>query len=63
MGLSDVADMVAIHWYPDLRRERERPLLDHYHAMLVAHGVSSYDRRVLGADYRLSVLWQITTPV
>ncbi len=62
-GSADLAYMMAVHWYPDLRRERERRLLDHYHATLVAHGVSGYDRRALDADYRLSVLWQITTPV
>jgi hypothetical protein len=31
--------------------------------MAAAHGVQSYDRHALDADYRLSVLWQITTPV
>ena len=41
----------------------ERPLLDRYHAVLVAHGVHGYDRRALKDDYRLSVLWQITTPI
>jgi hypothetical protein len=60
---SDLAYMMAVHWYPDLRRERERPLLDHYHAALVAHGVSGYGRDALDADYRLSVLWQVATPV
>ena len=63
IGSNDLAYMMAVHWYPDLRRERERPLLDHYHATLLAHGVRGYDRRALDADYRLSVLWQITTPV
>jgi hypothetical protein len=29
----------------------------------VAHGVAAYDRAALDDDYRLSVLWQITTPV
>lgn len=62
-GASDLAYMMAVHWYPDLRREREQQLLDHYHATLVAHGVSGYDRRALDDDYRLSVLWQITTPI
>jgi hypothetical protein len=62
-GSNDLAYMMAVHWYPDLRRERERPLLDHYHATLVAQGVRGYDRRALDDDYRLSVLWQITTPV
>mgnify|MGYP003694226113 CR=1 FL=1 len=59
----DLAYMMAMHWYPDLRRRIERPLLDRYHAALVAHGVRGYDRRALDDDYRLSVLWQITTPV
>jgi hypothetical protein len=63
MATDDLAYMMALHWYPDLRRVFERPLLDHYHAELVAHGVTGYDRRALDDDYRLSVLWQIATPV
>jgi hypothetical protein len=59
----DLAYMMAMHWYPDLRRRIEGPLLDRYHAALVAHGVRGYDRRALDDDYRLSVLWHITTPV
>jgi len=59
----DLAYMMAMHWYPDLRRRIERPLLDRYHAALVARGVRGYDRRALDDDYRLSVLWHITTPV
>ena len=63
MATDDLAYMMALHWYPDLRRVFERPLLDHYHAELTAHGVTGYDRRALDDDYRLSVLWQIATPV
>jgi hypothetical protein len=59
----DLAYMMAMHWYPDRRRQFERPLLDRYHAALVAHGVCGYDRATLDDDYRLSALWQITTPV
>lgn len=59
----DLAYMMALHWYPDLRRVFERPMLDHYHAEIVAHGVAGYDRDELSDDYRLSVLWQIATPV
>jgi Ecdysteroid kinase-like family len=59
----DLAYMMAIHWYPDRRQQMERSLLDEYHETLVAHGVHGYDRSALDADYRLSVLWQITTPV
>lgn len=59
----DLAYMMADHWYPDRRLRMEQPLLDHYHAALLAHGVTGYDRRELGDDYRWSVLWQMATPV
>ena len=62
-GSDDLAYMMAIHWYPDLRRRFEGPLLDHYHAALIAQGVKSYDRKALDDDYRLSVLWRSTTPI
>jgi hypothetical protein len=38
-------------------------MLDRYHAALVSHGIDGYDRTALDDDYRMSVLWQITTPV
>jgi hypothetical protein len=60
---TDLAYMMAVHWYPDRRRRCERTLLDHYHAMLLAEGVRDYDRRALSEDYQWAVLWQITTPV
>ena len=62
MGSDDLAYMMAMHWYPDRRRWAERPLLDLYHATLEAHGIA-YGRQSLDDDYRLSVLWQIVTPV
>ena len=58
----DLAYMMATHWYSDRRRRLERPLLDNYHAALLAHGVTGYDRADLDDDYRLSVLIQIMTP-
>ena len=63
VATDDLAYMMALQWYPDHRRRWERPLLDHYHAALSASGVRGYDRRVLDDDYRMSVLWQIATPV
>ena len=63
VATDDLAYMMALHWFPDHRRRHERDLLDCYHAELLAHGVSGYDRRALDDDYRLSVLWQIATPV
>lgn len=63
VATDDLAYMMALHWFPDHRRRFERHLLDRYHAALVAHGITGYDRRALDDDYRLSVLWQIATPV
>ena len=63
VATSDLAYMMAMHWYPDRRRQFERLLLDHYHETLQAHGVAGYDRGALEDDYRLSVLLQILTPV
>jgi hypothetical protein len=63
VATDDLAYMMALHWFPDYRRRFERHLLDHYHAGLVAHGVTGYDRLALDDDYRLSVLWQLATPV
>ena len=58
----DLAYMIAMHWYPDLRRRFETPLLDHYHQVLTERGIN-YSRNALNEDYRLSALWLITTPV
>lgn len=63
LGTDDLAYMMAMHWYPEHRRCLEAPLLDHFHAHLTAHGVTGYDRRALGDDYRLSVLRQMMFPV
>ena len=63
VATDDLAYMMAVHWYPDLRQRMERPLLDRYHAALVTRGVKGYDRRALADDYRLSALWHIVTPV
>jgi hypothetical protein len=62
-GTSDLAYMMAVQWYPDWRRNAEPLLLDRYHETLLAHGVRDYDREALAADYRLSTLWQLVTPV
>lgn len=63
LGADDLAYMMALHWYPDLRRRYEPTLLDRYHEALVAHSVQGYARRALQEDYRLAVLWQMATPV
>jgi thiamine kinase-like enzyme len=59
----DLATMMAVHWFPERRRRLERDCLRRYHAVLAESGVGGYDFDALWQDYRLSVLWQITTPV
>ena len=63
VGASDLAYMMAVHWYPDRRQRFELHLLDHYHNALLAAGVRGYDRASLEADYRFATLWMITWPV
>ena len=59
----DLAYMIAVHCYPDWRHRHERESLQRYHDALVAGGVRGYSFDALWQDYRLSVLWQITTPM
>jgi len=59
----DLAYMIAVHWFPERRRRLERECLRHYHAVLTRSGVRGYDFEALWEDYRVSVLWQITTPM
>jgi hypothetical protein len=59
----DLAYMLAVHCFPDWRRRYERDSLRRYHDTLVGHGVRGYSFEALWQDYRLSVLWQITTPM
>ena len=63
LGTVDLAYIMAVHWYPERRRRMESALLDRYHTTLLACGVRDYDRHALDDDYRLAVLWQLTTPV
>ena len=60
---SDLAYMMAVHWYPERRARLEAPLLERYHAGLVGHGVTDYGLDRLWEDYRLSVIGQLATPV
>jgi hypothetical protein len=55
--------MMAVHWYPDRRHRLESSLLKVYHAVLQENDVSGYSQSDLFDDYRLSVLWQMLTPV
>jgi hypothetical protein len=52
----DLANLIALHWYPGRRKETERDLLRRYHAGLVRHGVEGYAWADCWRDYRLAVV-------
>ena len=55
LGVYDLAYIMALYWDSLLRRELEKPILRHYHATLIEHGVTAYSWKQLYEDYRLSV--------
>jgi hypothetical protein len=52
-----------VHCYPDWRGRYERDSLRRYHDAIIGHGVRGYPVEALWHDYRLSALWQLTTPM
>ena len=62
-GVSDLAYMMAVHWYPERRARLEAQLLERYHTGLLAHGVTGYGHDSLWEDYRLSVIGHLAIPV
>jgi hypothetical protein len=62
-GATDLAYMMALHWYPDRRARLEARLVERYHAGLLAHGVTGYGLERLWEDYRLSVIGLLAMPV
>jgi hypothetical protein len=60
---NDLAYMMAVMWFPDLRRRWELPMLRRYHDRLVAAGVSGYAWEDLWWDYRFAVIIHLFTPV
>jgi hypothetical protein len=63
MGPLDVSYFMAESMAPDDRRAHERPLLERYHAGLVAGGVTDYSFDELYDDYRTALVTQLTIPV
>jgi hypothetical protein len=61
-GTDDLAGLMALNWYPSLRRELEREMLQRYHRALIAHGVAGYSWDDCWTDYRYSVIGKMAIP-
>ena len=61
LGTSDLAYMMALMWFPDLRARVEQDLLRRYHAILSEQGVATYSWDDLWYDYRLMVMRHFCT--
>lgn len=55
LGAYDLAYAMVLDWPVELRRQWEMPVLERYHARLVAQGVQGYSWQRLVDDYRLCV--------
>lgn len=52
VGARDLAFFMALHWYPNRRRELEASLIERYHEALLAYGIANYSLDDLWLDYR-----------
>ena len=63
VGVSDLAYMMALHWYPERRAALEQPLLRHYHRCLQGHGIETYDWEACWRDYQWAAVCNLFIPV
>jgi thiamine kinase-like enzyme len=59
----DLAYMIALHWYPDRRKEYELDLLKVYHKALLDNNVRDYSFEQLMKDYKWSVIETVSVPI
>ena len=58
----DLAHMMALFWFPERRKQLERPLLRLYYDRLCENGVADYSWDQLWHDYRLCVIRKLFHP-
>jgi thiamine kinase-like enzyme len=63
LGARDLAYMIALHWYPNRRKEHEHKLLHSYHQSLLKNGIQNYSFDNFLADYKLSILDVLFIPI
>lgn len=62
-GTNDLAYMIGLHWYPDLRQRYEEHLLKHYHNNLLEQNIANYLWDDFWLDYRESCIMNLFIPV
>jgi hypothetical protein len=60
---NDLAYMMALMWFPDVRERWERPLLARYHRGLLRAGIEGYSWESLLRDYQFAIIVHLFTPV
>ena len=63
LAVSDLAYMMVHWWDTDLRRQWERPILQHYHGQLTRRGIGGYSWEQLLLDYRLAAVQSVYVAV
>lgn len=63
LGVYDLAYATIRRWPVEMRRKFERPILAHYHAQLLANGVTGYSFERLWEDYRLCAVINVYVAV
>lgn len=59
----DLAYMIALHLFPNRRREYEMELLKYYHDSLQRAGITNYGFDELLLDYRFSIIESLVIPI
>ncbi|HKY43184.1 MAG TPA: phosphotransferase [Pyrinomonadaceae bacterium] len=62
VGARDLA-FLMVHWYPNRRRELERPLIRQYYEAILARDVNNYAFDELWLDYRRCAVRNLTLPI
>lgn len=62
IGMSDLACMMALHWFPERRARLEQRLLCRYHEGLLAEGIKGYSWDDCMYDYRLAAIGNLFIP-
>ncbi len=61
--MADIAFLIALEFYPELRRRIEKPLVEYYHERLLEHGIQGYTWDQCWLDYRLATFQCLLMPI